>query len=330
MGLERSDGVTALVMEMVEGPTLANRIMHGRIPIEEALTIAKQIAEALESAHEHGIIHRDLKPANIKLRNDGTVKVLDFGLAKAVEPAVSAGNMSQSPTITSPAMMTGVGVLLGTAAYMAPEQARGKPVDTRADIWAFGCVLYEMLTGKPPFSGETLTDVVAAIVKNEPDWDALPIATPALVRSVLRRCLQRDPGRRLQHAGDARIEIEEAIAEPAVRPSIVSATRRRVWMGSMLPWALAALASIGLVSQLRVGRSGSAASPVVRMDLIMPAGVEVATTASPNMALSAGRQPHRVFWRNSRRAAAVRAKVRRLPSHGAARCWRRQYLLFFA
>ena len=285
-GLERSDGVTALVMELVEGPTLADRIARGSIPIDEALSIAKQIAEALESAHEHGIIHRDLKPANIKLRNDGTVKVLDFGLAKAVEPTATAMNMSLSPTITSPAMMTGVGVLLGTAAYMAPEQARGKPVDKRTDIWAFGCVLYEMLTGKPPFSGETLTDVVAAIVKNEPDWDALPIAIPVLVRSVLRRCLQKDPVRRLQHAGDARIEIEEAIAEPAARPPIVSATRRRVWTGSMLPWVVAALASIGLVSQLGVGRSGSAASPVVRMDLNMPAGVEVATTASPNMAVS--------------------------------------------
>ncbi len=284
-GLEESAGIKALVLELVEGPTLADRIAQGAIPVDEVLAIAKQIAEALEAAHEQGIIHRDLKPANIKLKSDGTVKVLDFGLAKVVESSSVHADLSTSPTITSPAM-TMSGVILGTAAYMAPEQARGKPVDKRADIWAFGCVLYEMLTGKLPFSGETLTDVIAAIVKNDPDWDALPMATPALVRSVLRRCLQRDPGRRLQHTGDARIEIEEAIAEPAVRPSSVSATQRRVWMGSMLPWVVAALASIGLVSQLRVGRSGSVASPVVRMDLTMPAGVEVATTASPNMAVS--------------------------------------------
>ena len=160
-GLERSDGVTALVMEIVEGPTLADRIAHGPIPIDEALSIAKQIAEALESAHEHGIIHRDLKPANIKVRDDGTVKVLDFGLAKAMEPTASALNVSQSPTITSPAM-TQMGVILGTAAYMAPEQAKGKRVNERSDIWAFGCVLYEMLTGRRAFQGEDVSDTLAA------------------------------------------------------------------------------------------------------------------------------------------------------------------------
>jgi serine/threonine-protein kinase len=157
-GLERSDGVTALVMELVEGPTLADRITQGAVPLDEALPIAKQIAEALEAAHEKGIIHRDLKPANIKVRPDGTVKVLDFGLAKALEAPSTAISATQSPTITSPAMMTGVGVLLGTAAYMSPEQARGKAVDKRSDVWAFGCVLYEMLTGHRAFDGETTTE----------------------------------------------------------------------------------------------------------------------------------------------------------------------------
>jgi len=157
-GLEQSDGVQALVMELVEGPTLTDRIAQGPIPVDEALPIAKQIAEALETAHERGIIHRDLKPANIKLRPDGTVKVLDFGLAKALDSTSPAGvDATASPTITSPAMMTGVGMLLGTAAYMSPEQARGKPVDKRSDIWAFGCVLYEMVTGKRAFDGEDVT-----------------------------------------------------------------------------------------------------------------------------------------------------------------------------
>src|SRR5713101_6263384 len=213
-GFEESNGIRALVLELVEGPTLADRIAQEAIPLDEAVPIARQIAEALEAAHEHGIIHRDLKPANIKVRPDGTVKVLDLGLAKLAESgeAGPAGrNLTQSPTITSPAMMTGAGMILGTAAYMSPEQARGKTVDKRADIWAFGCVLYEMLTGKAAFGGDTLTDIVAAVVTNEPDWAALPANMPAAAQALLRRCLQKDVGRRLQHAGDARIEIEEAI-----------------------------------------------------------------------------------------------------------------------
>src|SRR6185503_17692279 len=181
-GLEESNGVRALVMELVEGEDLSQRIARGPISIDEALSIAKQIAEALESAHEHGIIHRDLKPANIKLRDDGTVKVLDFGLAKAVEPMPSAANMSRSPTITSPAMMTGVGVLLGTAAYMAPEQARGKTVDKRADIWAFGCVLYEMVTGMRAFPGQDFTETIAAVVKDPPELMRVPARARRLPR----------------------------------------------------------------------------------------------------------------------------------------------------
>src|SRR4051794_20295643 len=173
-GLEDADGVRALVMELVEGPTLADRITQGAIPIDEALRIAKQIAEALEAAHEQGIIHRDLKPANIKVRQDSTVKVLDFGLAKALEPTSAIGmDVTASPTITTPAMMTGVGVILGTAAYMSPEQAKGRPADKRSDIWAFGCVLFEMLSGRRAFEGEDVSDTVANVLKTDPDWSAL-------------------------------------------------------------------------------------------------------------------------------------------------------------
>ena len=205
-GLERSNGITALVMELVDGPTLADRIRQGPIPVDEALPIAKQIAEALEAAHEHGIIHRDLKPANIKVRPDGTVKVLDFGLAKALEPASSTRiDATASPTITSPAMLTGVGVLLGTATYMSPEQARGKAVDKRSDIWAFGCVLYEMLTGRRAFDGEDVTETLAAVVKSEPQWDRLPSATPPSLRVFLRRCLHKDSKQRIADIRDMRL-----------------------------------------------------------------------------------------------------------------------------
>src|SRR5512134_289473 len=196
-GLEQSGADTALVMELVEGEDLAERIARGAVPLDEALPIARQIAEALEAAHDAGIIHRDLKPANIKLRPDGTVKVLDFGLAKAGEPMASRAGATASPTITSPAMMTGVGVLLGTAAYMSPEQARGKTVDKRSDIWAFGCVLYEMLTGTRAFDGEDMTDVLGAVVRLEPDWQALPADVPQPVRTLVQSCLVKDRGRRV-------------------------------------------------------------------------------------------------------------------------------------
>ena len=212
-GLERADGTTALVLELVEGPTLADRIAQGPIPIDEALPIARLIAHALEAAHEHGIIHRDLKPANIKLRPDGTVKVLDFGLAKSFEQTRLPRDLTQSPTVLSPAP-TLAGVILGTAAYMSPEQARGKGVDKRTDIWAFGCVLFEMLTGQKPFDGETLTDIVAAIVKNEPDWRALAPGTPAAVQSVIVRCLRKDPVQRLRDIADGRFQIEEVLNDP--------------------------------------------------------------------------------------------------------------------
>jgi eukaryotic-like serine/threonine-protein kinase len=208
-GLEKAGGVRALVMELVDGPTLADRIALGPIPLDDALPIARQIAEALEAAHEQGIVHRDLKPANVKVRPDGTVKVLDFGLAKTMDPvsALSPGH-SLPPTITTPAM-TQIGVILGTAAYMSPEQAKGRAADKRSDIWAFGCVLFEMLAGTRAFEGDDISDTLAAILRGEPSWSALPTSTPHHVVRLLRRCLERDPKKRLQAIGDARLEIDE-------------------------------------------------------------------------------------------------------------------------
>jgi eukaryotic-like serine/threonine-protein kinase len=214
-GLEQAGEVHALVMELVPGEDLSERIARGAIPVDEALPIAKQIAEALEAAHEQAIIHRDLKPANIKLRPDGTVKVLDFGLAKIAEPvAAVVSNITQSPTITTPAM-TAAGIILGTAAYMSPEQAKGKPADKRSDVWAFGCVLYEMLAGKRAFEGEDVSDTLANVLKREPDWNALPTAVSGSVRTLLRRCLTKDRKRRLDSAADARLEIDDALTAPA-------------------------------------------------------------------------------------------------------------------
>jgi eukaryotic-like serine/threonine-protein kinase len=250
-GLEEQRGepgphTSALVLELVDGPTLTDRIALGAVPLDEALPIARQIAEALEAAHEQGIVHRDLKPANIKLRTDGTVKVLDFGLAKsltAVEaPAASSSIMATfagpdvtaSPTFTSPALITGAGMLLGTAAYMAPEQARGKPADRRSDVWAFGCVLFEMLAGKRPFTGEEVADTLAAILRAEPAWDDLPPETPSAIRRLLRRCLAKDPRDRLHSVADARLEIADALAArpDELRPAARLAVKRR---HAMLP-----------------------------------------------------------------------------------------------
>jgi len=224
-GLEEEQGIQALVMELIEGPTLADRIGQRAFPVAEALPIARQIAEALEVAHEHGIVHRDLKPANIKVRPDGTVKILDFGLAKVLEPtAARALEAVATSPIASPARMTGVGVLLGTAAYMSPEQAAGKPVDRRSDLWALGVVILEMLTGRPAFTGETVSHVLAAVLTHEPDWTALPAATPEPIRRLLRRCLEKDRRRRLESAADARLEIEEALTAPAGTDGPGSAT----------------------------------------------------------------------------------------------------------
>jgi serine/threonine protein kinase len=209
-GVEESvDGIRALVLELVEGETLANRLDRGPVPVAEALDIARQISDALEAAHESGIVHRDLKPANIKITPDGVVKVLDFGLAKASVRDGSTPDLSQSPTMTIGS--TGEGIVLGTAAYMSPEQARGKPVDKRTDIWAFGCVLYEMLTGQLAFKGETVSDTISAVLTGAPEWDRLPSATPANLCVLLQRCLEKDLKRRLRDIGDARLEIEHQL-----------------------------------------------------------------------------------------------------------------------
>lgn len=210
-GLEDEEDILFLVLELVKGETLAERLTKGALSVEEALDICTQIAEALEAAHEKGIIHRDLKPANVKITPEGKVKVLDFGLAKAFEAADygegEGVDFSKSPTITADYSRSGV--ILGTAAYMSPEQARGKPLDKRTDIWSFGCLLYEVLTGRQAFEGETISDTIAAILKGEPDWEALPEGTPWSIRALLRRCLQKDPRRRLHDIADARIDIEE-------------------------------------------------------------------------------------------------------------------------
>jgi serine/threonine protein kinase len=231
-------------MELVEGPTLADRIARGALPVDEALPIAKQIAEALEAAHEQGIVHRDLKPANIKIREDGTVRVLDFGLAKAMEPVANTAStaaLTNSPTITSPALMTGVGVLLGTAAYMSPEQAKGRPTDKRSDIWAFGCVLFEMLTGHRAFEANEVPEILAEIIKGTPDWSLLPQVSPA-IRLLLQRCLEKDRGRRL---GDV-AAIRLLMSEPALDASAMSSRapkRGRTWSYVGAAFLVGALAS---------------------------------------------------------------------------------------
>src|SRR6202158_1032256 len=266
-GLEQSSGTSLLVMELVPGETLADRIKReGAVPVEESLTIAKQIAEALEAAHEKNIIHRDLKPANVKLTPEGNVKVLDFGLAKAFAGDASTEDMSNSPTLSMAATMQGV--ILGTAAYMSPEQARGKAVDKRTDIWAFGCVLFELLTGKQTFHGVDITDILAAVVRAAPDSQALPAATPVKVRDLLWRCLQKDKAQRFRDAGDARIEIEDAIAAPKDS----GATQAAPASTSKLPWSVAAaLAIIAVVTSFGWWRSArpveQALRPLARLDV---------------------------------------------------------------
>jgi Tol biopolymer transport system component len=269
----------ALVMELVEGPTLAERIGRGPIPLEEALPIAKQIADALEAAHEQGIIHRDLKPANIKVRPDGAVKVLDFGLAKATDPAgISGANAMNSPTLSVHA--TRAGVILGTAAYMSPEQARGRAVDRRADIWAFGAVLFEMLTATRAFPGEDVTDTIVSVVSREPDWTALPAGTPPGIHRLLRRCLEKDRKRRLDSASDARLEIEEpATVTAAVAPGPV------VRPGRALPWVVAATAmvlAVGVSAWAWARPAAALADAMHFTQLTDTAGEETAPSISPD------------------------------------------------
>jgi serine/threonine protein kinase len=237
-GLEDVPGAAAagraLVMELVEGETLAERIARGPIPVDETLPIARQILDALEGAHDCGIVHRDLKPANIKVRPDGTVKVLDFGLAKALDPVAHSSGAAplSSPTMTSPAV-TRAGVIIGTAAYMSPEQARGRSVDARTDIWAFGVTLYEMLVGKPLFAGGTVSDVLASILRDGPEWTALPADTPSSLRTLLKRCLQKDPQLRLRHAADARLELMDVDAAAADQSSVRRGGRSWTTIGAL-------------------------------------------------------------------------------------------------
>ena len=234
-------------MELVEGEDLSQRIARGALPLDETLPIAKQIADALEAAHAQGIVHRDLKPANIKLRPDGTVKVLDFGLAKSLLPAGADEDPAHSPTIT---VATRAGVILGTAAYMSPEQARGRATDKRADLWAFGCIVYELITGRPVFARDTLTDTIAAVVTTEPDWTRLPASTPEGLTRLLRRCLEKDPKRRLRDVADARLDIEEALAGETVLPGQTQPRKRslaRVGAGLVIGGAIAAIAVFSLV-----------------------------------------------------------------------------------
>jgi eukaryotic-like serine/threonine-protein kinase len=270
--------VRALVLELVDGPTLAERIARGPLPLDEVLPIARQIAEALEAAHEQGIIHRDLKPANIKLRSDGTVKVLDFGLAKLIEPGIanresgSVGHgLSQSPTITTPAM-TMAGVILGTAAYMSPEQAKGRGADKRSDLWAFGCVLFEMLTAKRPFEGEDVSDTLAAVLRGDPIWNALPAEVPAVVRTTLQQCLEKDRRRRIADASTIRVLLSETtMASVAGDVPVPRVARRPLWARAA-PFAVVALAAIAVSSVAWwVMRPQPAHPAVVRFTYSLPA-----------------------------------------------------------
>jgi Tol biopolymer transport system component len=236
-GLEDADGIRALVLELIDGETLADRIARGPLALNDALPIASQIAEALDAAHERGIVHRDLKPANIKITPDGVVKVIDFGLAKAASAEAAAADLAQSPTVTVGG--TREGVILGTAAYMSPEQARGQTVDKRSDIWAFGCVLYEMLTGHVAFARDTIADTLAAIVEREPDWSALPASIPATIRRLLSRCLEKGLKRRLRDIADVRFAIEDSATDgrhPAV--PAVGRSARRLWFASLATMVL--------------------------------------------------------------------------------------------
>ena len=287
-GFEESTSVQALVLELIEGPTLADRIAQGPVPLDEALPIARQIADALASAHDQGIIHRDLKPANIKLRPDGAVKVLDFGLAKLTAPNTPSGpaaTVSLSPTITSPAMMTGMGVLLGTAAYMSPEQAKGQPADKRSDVWAFGVVLFEMLTGRRAFEGDDISDMLASVLKQEPDWTQLPTDLPAAIRTLVQRCLVKDRRQRVADIAVAQFVLTQQTAVTTESPA------RAVDPGRARKRALAIAATV-LLTAVLAGAGTWALMPVaappqvVQFAFPLPEGQQFSELGSQVVAIS--------------------------------------------
>jgi Tol biopolymer transport system component len=284
-GLEEAGGSRFLVLELVEGDTLARRLEAGPIPMMEALTIARQVADALHAAHDKGIIHRDLKPANIALTRGGDAKVLDFGLAKALD-LETAGDVSSSPTITAG---TRAGVVLGTAAYMSPEQARGKPLEKRTDIWSFGSVLFEMLAGRRPFSGETMSDTIAAMLERAPDWQLLPRSTPARIHWLPRRCLEKDPKRRLHDIADARIEIDDTLsenpAEAGNAPVVAGDGAGHISTRERVAWLMAALGVAAVIALLVLGRGGrergSPETPRTYTASIVPEGVRLSAVSPP-------------------------------------------------
>jgi eukaryotic-like serine/threonine-protein kinase len=281
-GIEKTAESTALVMELVEGEDLAHRLARGPLPIDEAVPIARQIAGALEAAHEQGIVHRDLKPPNIMVRPDGTVKVLDFGVAKALEPRADVVDPAlTAPTISSPPVTTR-GVILGTAAYMSPEQARGRPVDKRADIWAFGCVLYEMLSGRKPFEGDDATDTIIAVVTKDPEWARLPAATPPHVSRLVRRCLEKDPQHRLRDIGDARLELDPTVGPDSALARWTSRRWRRATLVAGIAASIAAFAGSYLA---RVPARPSDRN-VTRFVISLPDGLSISRENRGGLALS--------------------------------------------
>jgi serine/threonine protein kinase len=285
-GIEQAEDKRFLVLEFTEGETLADQLKHGPIPVEEALKLALQIAEGLEAAHEKGVIHRDLKPANIKVTPEGKVKVLDFGLAKAFAGEQAGPNLSKSPALNNSA--TQQGVILGTAAYMSPEQARGKVVDKRTDIWAFGCVLYQMLTGRQIWTGETVTDIIAAALTKDPDFSHLPSEIHPDIRKLLSRCLQKDAAERFRDAGDVRIEIRQILADHrGLLTQPISAPEPRTMLTTIFPWVTAAILLGAIIAGVAVWKLKSPEPrQVVRFQYELPEGQHFGNLTSPALAVS--------------------------------------------
>ncbi len=285
-GLEEADGTHFLVLELIEGYTLADRLKRGALSVEEALKLALQIAEALEAAHEKGVIHRDLKPANIKVTPDGKVKVLDFGLAKAFAGEQAEVNLSHSPTLSEAATLQGV--ILGTAAYISPEQARAKPVDKRTDIWAFGVVLFEMLTGRQLFTGETVSEILAAVLKSEPEWKWLPPGLHPRIRLLLERCLEKDAKDRCHDISDVRVDIQRVLADPSgVLVQLVAAVEPRTKLRMMLPWLAVAAVLTAIIVGLAVWRlKPQEPRQIARFSCTLPADLKLITVTMQAITIS--------------------------------------------